>query len=96
MFKIFIYFVGYSGVLCSVCDTGYGTVAGECVQCPKNNAANIFLLFLTTIIIILLVGFYVKRQLKEDARNTVVASMAKQFIHYLQLISIFGGFISYI
>jgi hypothetical protein len=75
-----------------VCDPGYGKVASKCSSCPKNTGVNVFLLFLTTAIIILLAFVYLARQLRVDAKKTVVAMICKQTIHYLQLVSVFGTF----
>ncbi len=82
---------GYSGVVCGVCSSGYSHVALSCEQCPQNNSVNVFLLFLTTTVIIVFCFFYIGRQLREDAHRTIVAMTAKQLIHYLQLVSVFGG-----
>jgi hypothetical protein len=85
------FFLGYGGVICGICKHNYGSIFGKCQPCPGNNVVNIFFLFLTVIVIIILLGVYVKRQLRDDAKNTVTASTAKQFIHHLQLLATFGG-----
>ena len=56
--------VGYVGIACSVCDTGYYEQFGKCVACPPSGGASIgALLGLAILLIVLCVALFIIRAL---------------------------------
>lgn len=79
---------GYSGLVCGVCDAGYGQVGEFCVKCPPRDA-NVAFVAVVLVVGIILVGALVATA---TMSGSDVSISLKVLLNYLQVLSLFSQF----
>eukprot|EP00004_Rigifila_ramosa_P021075 TRINITY_DN5544_c0_g1_i1.p1 TRINITY_DN5544_c0_g1~~TRINITY_DN5544_c0_g1_i1.p1 ORF type:complete len:1867 (-),score=363.84 TRINITY_DN5544_c0_g1_i1:44-5644(-) len=79
---------GYTGVLCAVCDSGYGPIGDQCLRCPST-AINVFLLFLMVCLVLVVMSIMVRSSLDDEG---VLSTLVKILVTHIQAMAFIGNF----